>query len=211
MLTKENIEKIFERFSQKNPIPRIELDYSSPYTLLIAVLLSARTTDKLVNIATDKLFARYNTPEKIVALGEEGLKKYINTIGLFNNKAKNIILLSKQLIEKYNSEVPRNREALMKLPGIGRKSANVVLNTLWKEPCIAVDTHVFRVSNRIGMCKTKDAESTCDVLERIIPKKWHIYAHHWLVLHGRYVCKARKPECTKCLISDLCEFKEKNL
>ena len=211
MLTKETIEKIFERFSQKTPIPKIELDYSSPYTLLIAVLLSARTTDKLVNIATGKLFARYNTPEKIVVLAEEGLKKYINTIGLFNNKAKNIILLSKQLIEKYNSEVPKNREALMELPGIGRKSANVVLNTLWKEPCIAVDTHVFRVSNRIGMCKTKDAESTCEALERRIPKKWQIYAHHWLVLHGRYVCKARKPECTKCLISDLCEFKEKNL
>jgi endonuclease-3 len=204
MRKKKNIEEIFTRFAVKKPQPRIELDYYSPYTLLVAVVLSAQSTDKGVNRVTPNLFAVADTPEKMVTLGEENLKNYIKTIGLFNNKARNIIKMSEALIAKHNSEVPATLEELSSLPGVGRKSANVMLNSIFGHPTIAVDTHVFRVSNRIGLCKSKNPLQTEKALVEIIPDKWKPNAHHWLVLHGRYVCKARKPDCHKCLINDLC-------
>ena len=208
-MNKKKTNEIFERFAINNPSPTIELDYKSPYTLLVAVVLSAQATDKGVNRATPALFEIADTPEKMVALGEERLKDFVKTIGLYNTKSKNIIALSKALIEKFNSEVPEDFEALQTLPGVGRKSANVMLSSIWNHKALAVDTHVFRVSNRIGLCKSKNVLQTELALQKGIDDKWKPNAHHWLVLHGRYVCKARKPDCGKCLINDLCEYKEK--
>lgn len=201
--------EIFRRFSEKNPEPESELESVNHFTFLVAVVLSAQATDKGVNKATKALFKVADTPEKMVKLGEEGLKEYIKTIGLFNSKAKNVIALSQALIERHDSEVPRDREALQALPGVGRKTANVVLNCLWGEPTIAVDTHVHRVSNRIGLVDTKTPEKTEQALLKVIPQPWLQHAHHWLILHGRYVCKARKPDCPHCLIRDLCEYPDK--
>lgn len=208
-MNKQKINEIFRRFSENKPHPRIELEYRNPYELLIAVVLSAQSTDKGVNRVTPALFDAAPTPEKMVELGLEKLKSYIKTIGLYNNKAKNIIELSRILVESYNSEVPSDLDELQKLPGVGRKSANVMLNSIWGKPTIAVDTHVFRTSNRIGLCKEKNVLKTEQSLLKNIPDQWKDYAHHWLVLHGRYICKARKPECGKCLINDLCNFKRK--
>jgi endonuclease-3 len=210
-MTPSKINEIFTRFSQNRSAPKIELHYCTPYELLIAVVLSAQSTDKGVNRVTPDLFEVAPTPAKMVELGEEKLKTYIKTIGLYNNKAKNIILLSKILVEKYDGIVPGNFEDLCSLPGVGRKSANVMLNSIWGQHTIAVDTHVFRVANRIGLCKATTVLATELALLKKIPDKWKNYAHHWLVLHGRYTCKARKPECGKCLINDLCAFKDKKL
>lgn len=208
-MNKDKTNQIFKIFSDKDPEPKTELNYVNNYTLLVAVVLSAQATDVGVNKATKSLFEKVQTPEQMLDLGEDGLKNYIKTIGLFNSKAKNIILLSKQLIEKYNSVVPENFEALHGLAGVGVKTANVVLNCAFGWPTIAVDTHVFRVSNRIGLVKTKSPETTGDKLLKAIPKQWQMHAHHWLILHGRYICKARKPLCGKCDIYDLCEYKDK--
>jgi endonuclease-3 len=205
-MNKKTLNEIFSRFAENKPNPRIELDYTSPYTLLIAVVLSAQSTDKGVNRATPALFAVADTPQKMVKLGLEKLKQHIKTIGLYNAKGANIIALSQMLIDKYNSEVPDDFEELQKLPGVGRKSAKVMLHSIWNQPVIAVDTHVFRVSNRIGLCNEKNPLKTELALEKNIPMQWKDKAHHWLVLHGRYVCKARKPECDRCLINDLCNY-----
>lgn len=208
-MNKQKINEIFRRFKENKPTPKIELNYKNPYELLIAVVLSAQSTDKGVNKATPALFEIASTPSQMVLLGADALKGYIKTIGLYNNKAKNIIALSKILAEQFEGKVPENLEALCKLPGVGRKSANVMLNSIWGHKVIAVDTHVFRVSNRIGLCKTTNVEQTEIALMKVVPETYKDYAHHWLVLHGRYTCKARKPECAKCLINDLCEFKGK--
>lgn len=208
-MNKKKVFEIFERFSINKKNPRIELDYKCPFTLLVAVVLSAQSTDKGVNKVTPHLFLEADTPEKMVELGEERLKEFIKTLGLYNSKAKNIITMSKQLIEKHNSEVPNDFEALCALAGVGRKSANVMLNSIWQKPTIAVDTHVFRTSNRIGLCKTTTPLATELALLKVVPKEWKNNAHHWLVLHGRYTCKARTPNCGKCLINDLCEYKDK--
>jgi endonuclease-3 len=208
-LTVAERNEIFHRFEEKNATPRIELEYSSPFTLLIAVILSAQATDKGVNRVTPSLFEIADTPQKMLELGEEGLKGFIKTLGLFNSKAKNIIALCRIIIDKYEGEVPNTLEQLQELPGVGRKSANVMLNSIWHQPTIAVDTHVFRVSNRIGFCNTKNVYDTEMALLKYVPKKWKDRAHHWLVLHGRYVCKARKPQCELCLINDICKFKHK--
>ena len=202
---------IFERLREKNPTPTTELDYTSTFELLVAVVLSAQATDVGVNKATGPLFKHANTPEAIVALGEAKLRDAIKTIGLFNTKAKNVIALSQQLIDHHNSEVPNDRAALEALPGVGRKTANVVLNTAFGEPTIAVDTHIFRVSNRTKIAPGKTVNEVEKRLMRLVPDAYKQDAHHWLILHGRYVCKARKPECYQCLISDLCEFKDKTL
>ncbi|MEA1989977.1 MAG: endonuclease III [Pseudomonadota bacterium] len=201
--------EIFERLSEAIPNPETELNYSNPFELLIAVILSAQATDKGVNIATDKLFPVANTPETIYALGEDGLKEYIKTIGLFNTKGANIIKTCKMLMELHNSEVPDNREALEALPGVGRKTANVVLNTAYGQPTMAVDTHIFRVSNRTKIAPGKNVLEVEMKLLKNIPKQFIIPAHHLLILHGRYTCTARKPRCGACCIYDLCEFKEK--
>lgn len=208
-MDKAKTNEIFRRFSENKPDPRIELDYTTTYELLVAVVLSAQSTDKGVNRVTPSLFEVAGTPEKMVELGEEKLKGYIKTIGLFNSKAKNIIGLSQRIIEKHNGEVPEGFKNLQKLPGVGRKSANVMLNSIWHKPVIAVDTHVFRTSNRIGLCKTTNPLQTELALHKKVPMKWRDKAHHWLVLHGRYVCKARKPECDRCLINDLCNHFKK--
>lgn len=210
-MNKVKINEIFERFSLNNPTPKIELKYQSPYHLLIAVLLSAQSTDRGVNAVTNKLFEIIKTPQDTVAMGLDTLKNWIKSIGLYNNKAKNIIALSQVLIDKYDCQVPEDFDALCSLPGIGRKSANVILNTVWQHKVIAVDTHVFRVSNRIKLCRAKSAGQTEAQLMKVVPDKWLYNAHHWLVLHGRYTCKARKPECAKCIINDLCEYKHKLL
>lgn len=210
-MKKENIDLIFQRFFENKPHPRIELEYCSPYTLLIAVVLSAQSTDKGVNRVTPALFEVADTPISMVALGEDNLKQYIKTIGLYNNKAKNIIALSKALIEKFGGEVPDNLNDLKSLPGVGSKSAKVMLNCIWGHKVIAVDTHIFRVANRMGLCRTTNPLKTEIELERVIPKKWQDHAHHWLVLHGRYVCKARKPVCARCIVNDLCTYKDKNI
>ncbi len=210
-MKKQTVEEIFFRFNENKPNPKIELEYHSPYTLLVAVVLSAQSTDKGVNKATRILFEVADTPEKMVQLGEEELKVFIKTIGLHNAKAKNIILLSKDLILHHKGEVPNKFDELIKLAGVGRKSAKVLLHSIWEEPVMAVDTHVFRVANRIGLCKANNVLQTELQLEKNIPLKWLYKAHHWLVLHGRYVCKARKPECARCIINDLCKFKHKNM
>lgn len=210
-MNQHTIHRIFEIFSQQNPEPKTELDYTNHYTLLVAVVLSAQATDVGVNKATKALFQKVSTPEQMVALGLEGLKTYVKSIGLYNSKAKNIIALSHELIEKHHSQVPEDFDALVKLPGVGVKTAKVVLNCAFGHPTIAVDTHVFRVSNRIGIVKTKTPEATSEPLLKKIPKPWQMHAHHWLILHGRYVCKARKPLCNQCLIYHYCEFKDKRV
>ena len=209
MLTRAQINTIFQRFSDQEPEPKTELESVNNYTLLVAVILSAQATDVGVNKATKALFKKVTTPKQMVALGEEGLKHYIKTIGLFNAKAKNVIAMSHMLLNEHEGEVPDTLEALQKLPGVGVKTANVILNCAFGQPTIAVDTHVFRVSNRIGLVKTKTPEATAVPLLKVIPKPWQMHAHHWLILHGRYVCKARRPECEHCLINDICEYPAK--
>jgi endonuclease III len=199
--------EIFTRFRAANPHPKTELKYGSPFELLVAVVLSAQATDKSVNLATDKLFPV--TPEKIVKLGVAGLEDYIKRIGLYRMKAKNVVALSKMILEKHCGAVPQNREALEELPGVGRKTANVVLNTAFGQPTVAVDTHIFRVSNRTGLAPGKDPLEVEQKLLKFTPPEFLQNAHHWLILHGRYVCIARKPGCPECLIRDLCEFRPK--
>ena len=201
--------EIFARLRTANPAPTTELEYASVFQLLVAVILSAQATDKSVNIATRKLFADAPTPQAILALGEDGLTEYINRIGLYRNKAKNVIATCALLIERHGGEVPHDHEALEALPGVGRKTANVVLNTAFGEPTIAVDTHIFRVANRIGLAKGKTPLAVELKLLKSVPEEYRQDAHHWLILHGRYVCKARKPECGRCPIPDLCEYKER--
>lgn len=200
---------ILQRLREANPHPKTELEYSSPFELLIAVLLSAQATDVSVNKATRKLYPVANTPAAMLALGVDGVKEYIKTIGLFNSKAENVIKTCKILVEQHAGEVPENRDALEALPGVGRKTANVVLNTAFGWPTIAVDTHIFRVSNRTGFAKGKDVVAVEDKLLKVVPAEFKVDVHHWLILHGRYTCVARKPRCNSCLIEDLCEFKQK--
>ena len=208
-MNKDKRIQIFSRLKEQNPSPKTELNYSSDFELLIAVVLSAQATDVGVNKATAKLYPVANTPESILALKEEGLKEYIKTIGLFNSKAKNVIKTCQILVEKHNSQVPQDRESLEALPGVGRKTANVVLNTAFGQPTIAVDTHIFRVSNRTGIAHGKNVVEVEKRLIRLVPDKFILDAHHWLILHGRYTCIARKPRCGSCIIEDLCEFKKK--
>ena len=207
----KTVREIFLRLQAANPNPTTELVYHSPFELLIAVILSAQATDVSVNKATAKLFAVANTPETILALGLDGLKSYIKTIGLYNSKAANILKTCQILIEQHHSQVPHNREALEALAGVGRKTANVVLNTAFGEPTIAVDTHIFRIANRIGLADAKTVDGVEQQLLKIIPSQFKLDAHHWLILHGRYICIARKPKCTECLLRDLCQFQEKTL
>ena len=201
---------LFERLKAANPAPTTELEYATPFQLLIAVILSAQATDKSVNIATRKLFADAPTPQAMLALGEDGLAEYINRIGLYRTKSKNVIATCRQLLEQHGGEVPHDRAALEALPGVGRKTANVVLNTAFGEPTIAVDTHIFRVANRTRLATGKTPLAVELKLLKAVPENFKQDAHHWLILHGRYVCKARKPECWRCTIIDLCEFKEKS-
>jgi len=208
-MNKQKRTEIFTRFQAENPKPETELHYTSHFELLISVILSAQATDVGVNKATAKLYPVANTPESIYALGIEGLSEYIKTIGLYNSKAKNVIVTCKQLIEQHNSQVPESREALEALPGVGRKTANVVLNTAFGHPTMAVDTHIFRVSNRIKIAPGKNVLDVEKKLLKFIPDEFMVDAHHWLILHGRYTCIARKPKCSHCIISDLCEFKDK--
>ena len=208
-MNKEKRIEILKRLRAANPHPTTELNFSSPFELLIAVILSAQATDKGVNKATDKLFPVANTPQAILALGVDGLKEYIKTIGLFNSKAENIIKTCRDLFEKHNGEVPENREALEALAGVGRKTANVVLNTAFGHPTIAVDTHIFRVCNRTNFAPGKDVVKVEEKLLKVVPKEFKVDVHHWLILHGRYTCTARKPRCGACIIEDLCEYKEK--
>ncbi|AZT83504.1 endonuclease III [Marinobacter sp. NP-4(2019)] len=208
-MNREKRIEIFTRLRDNNPKPTTELNYSTPFELLVAVILSAQATDVGVNKATDKLFPVANTPAAILALGVDGLKEYIKTIGLFNSKAENIIKTCRILLEKHGGEVPDNREDLEALPGVGRKTANVVLNTAFGQPAMAVDTHIFRVSNRTGIAPGKNVLEVEKRLMRLVPKEFLLDAHHWLILHGRYICTARKPKCGACPIEDLCEFKHK--
>ena len=208
-MNKEKRIEILKRLRAANPHPTTELNFSSPFELLIAVILSAQATDKGVNKATDKLFPVANTPQAILALGVDGLKEYIKTIGLFNSKAENIIKTCRDLIEKHHGEVPEDREALEALAGVGRKTSNVVLNTAFGHPTIAVDTHIFRVCNRTGFAPGKDVVKVEEKLIKVVPAEFKVDVHHWLILHGRYTCVARKPRCGACIIEDLCEYKNK--
>jgi endonuclease-3 len=208
-MKKPEVFEFFRRLAEDNPSPTTELDYISPYTLLVAVVLSAQATDASVNLATRDLFKRVKTPQQMVALGEEKLREQIKTIGLFNTKAKNVIALSETLIRDFGGEVPHTREELQSLPGVGRKTANVVLNTAFGEETFAVDTHVFRVSNRTGLAPGKTPDEVEAKLDKIVPQPFRRDAHHWLILHGRYVCKARTPECWRCVVADLCRYKPK--
>ena len=208
-LKPDEINEIFRRFHAANPEPQGELHYVNPFTLLVAVVLSAQATDEGVNRATRPLFAIADTPEKMVALGEDTVREMIKTIGLFRNKAKNVIALSQQLLDHHGGEVPDDREALEALPGVGRKTANVVLNIAFGHPTIAVDTHLFRLGNRTGLAPGKTPLEVETKLLKVVPKAYGRHAHHWLILHGRYVCKARKPECWRCLIADICRFRPK--
>ena len=205
-----HIEEIFRRFQAENPEPKGELHSVNAFTFLVAVVLSAQATDEGVNRATKPLFAKADTPEKIIAMGEEKLRDAIKSIGLFRTKAKNVYALSQQLLANHNSQVPATREALEALPGVGRKTANVVLNIIFGEPTIAVDTHLFRLGNRLGLALGKTPMEVETKLLKAVPKPYLRHAHHWLILHGRYVCKARKPECWRCLIADICPFKPKS-
>ena len=205
---RRRIETLFERFEAASAHPKTELAYKSPFTLLVAVVLSAQATDKSVNKATEILYRTHDTPEKILDLGEEGLTPFIRTIGLYRTKAKNVVALSRILIEQYSGKVPLNREALQALPGVGRKTASVVLNELDIEPAIAVDTHVFRVSHRLGLSKAKTPDKVEAELMAKIPERYLTRAHHWLILHGRYTCLARRPKCETCLVADLCPSRE---
>lgn len=208
-LTRVQIASIYEHLAKLDPAPRTELVYSNPYTLVVAVALSAQATDVGVNKATKALFEAADTPEKMLALGEDKVRDYIKTIGLFRNKAKNLIKLSQMLIDDFNSTVPDTREALERLPGVGRKTANVVLNEVFRQPTMAVDTHIFRVSNRTGMAPGKNPLEVELNLLKVTPDEYALHAHHWLILHGRYVCVARKPKCFNCVISEICKFKDK--
>jgi endonuclease-3 len=208
-LSKEAVAEVFRRFAAREPNPKGELNYKSPFTLLIAVVLSAQATDASVNKATPALFKAADTPERMAALGEEKLAEYIRTIGLYRGKARNIIALSKKLIAEHGGEVPRSREALEALPGVGRKTANVVQNVAFAEPTMAVDTHIFRVCNRTGLAPGRNPLEVEAGLERVVPPRYRLHAHHWLILHGRYVCTARKPDCPNCLIKDLCLWPDK--
>jgi len=202
-------EEIFRRFKALNPAPTTELKYRTPFELLVAVVLSAQATDKSVNLATSRLFSVANTPQALLALGQEGLADYIKSIGLYRTKAKNVIAACRMLIERHDGEVPNTREALEELPGVGRKTANVILNTAFGEPTIAVDTHIFRVSNRTGLASGKTVDEVERKLLKLVPEGYRKDAHHWLILHGRYTCKARNPDCPVCAIRDLCEYKSK--
>ncbi|GJM12558.1 MAG: endonuclease III [Pseudohongiella sp.] len=208
-MNKEKRTEIFSRLRNENPEPKTELKYSSTFELLISVILSAQATDVSVNKATEKLYAVANTPEKIYALGVTGLKKYIKTIGLYNTKAVNVIKTCEKLIQEHDSAVPDTRELLEALPGVGRKTANVVLNTAFRQIAMAVDTHIFRISNRTGIAPGKNVLEVERRLIRLVPEEFLLDAHHWLILHGRYVCLARKPRCSACVIEDLCEFRKK--
>jgi len=208
-MTPAKVEEFFRLLAKDRPDPTTELEFINPYTLLVAVVLSAQATDASVNKATEPLFKEVTTPQQMVDLGEARLKGFIKTIGLFNTKAKNVIALSRILIESYGGEVPKERDALEALPGVGRKTANVVLNVAFGQPTIAVDTHIFRVSNRTGLAKGKTPRAVEDKLVKVVPKKYVQHAHHWLILHGRYVCIARKPKCYSCVLRDLCAFKGK--
>ncbi len=210
-MKRTDIDEMFRRLSTENPAPKTELTSTSAYTMLVAVVLSAQATDVGVNKATPALFAAADTPPKMVKLGETKVRDFIRSIGLYQAKAKNIIALSKMLIEEHGGEVPNDRDALEKLPGVGRKTANVVLNNVFDQPTIAVDTHVFRVSNRTGLAPGKTPLAVEKKLEKAVPDAWKQHAHHWLILHGRYVCKARKPDCPTCVIADLCVFKGKTI
>lgn len=212
-MKKENIDKFFTILSAQNPEPKTELEYTNPYTFLLAVVLSAQSTDVGVNKATLTLFAKVKKPSQMLKLGEAGLKEHIKTIGLFNSKAKNIIALSKKLVEDFGLDdgtLPHDREKLQSLPGVGRKSANVILNVIWGDETIGVDTHIFRVANRIGLASGKTPEEVEQNLLKVIPKKWLRHAHHWIVLHGRYVCKAKKPDCKNCVVRSVCGFEGKD-
>jgi len=207
--SKSEAEEFFARLKKHTPDPKTELQYVNPYTLLVAVVLSAQATDKGVNKATAPLFKTVKTPQQMLALGEDGLTQAIKTIGLYRGKAKNVIALSKLLVEQHAGQVPKDRAALEALPGVGRKTANVVLNVAFGQPTIAVDTHIFRVSNRTGLAPGKDVLAVELKLEKVVPEQYKLHAHHWLILHGRYTCVARKPLCPTCVVRDLCRFKEK--
>jgi len=208
-MKKTDVFEFFRRLAESNPAPETELEYVNPYTLLVAVALSAQATDVGVNKATRSLFAKVKTPEAMLELGEEGLKQHIKTIGLFNTKAKNVIAAARILVDEFGGEVPRERDKLETLPGVGRKTANVVLNVAFGQPTIAVDTHIFRVSNRTGLAPGKNPLEVELKLEKVVPETFVTHAHHWLILHGRYICKARTPECWHCPVSDLCAYKPK--
>ena len=208
-MKRDQVFEFFRRLAELNPEPQTEMEYKDPYTLVFAVALSAQATDVSVNLATRKLFRVADTPEKMVALGEDGVKEFIKTIGLFNTKAKNVILLSQKLIDDFGGKVPKDRAALESLPGVGRKTANVVLNTAFGQETFAVDTHIFRVSNRTGLAPGKTPLDVELKLEKVVPQPFRRGAHHWLILHGRYICKARKPECWRCPAIDLCAYKPK--
>jgi len=208
-MIKADIETMFTRLRDGDPEPKGELNYKNPYTLLVAVALSAQATDIGVNKATGPLFEAADTPEKMVALGEEKIRDYVKTIGLFNTKAKNIYRLSQILIDEYGSVVPEDADELIKLPGVGSKTASVVLNIAFGHPTIAVDTHIYRLSHRTGLTHAKTADAVMHRLEKIVPETFRLHAHHWMILHGRYICKARKPECHRCIIYDVCNFKKK--
>ena len=208
-MTPEQRTEIFTRLRAANPAPRSELTYRSPFELLVAVVLSAQATDKSVNLATLGLFRAANTPDAVLKLGRRRLERHIRRIGLFRTKAKNLIATCTLLLEKHGGEVPQTREELERLPGVGRKTANVILNTAFGQPTIAVDTHIFRVANRTGLAPGKDVRVVEDKLLKVVPEEFRLDAHHWLILHGRYVCKARKPDCPRCLIRDICEFRHK--
>ncbi|PKO49823.1 MAG: endonuclease III [Betaproteobacteria bacterium HGW-Betaproteobacteria-21] len=210
-MKREAIREFFRRLSVANPAPQTELEYASAYQLLVAVVLSAQATDRSVNLATRRLFAAAPTPEAMITLGEDEVAEHIKTIGLFRNKAKNTVALSRLLLERHGGEVPQDRAALEALPGVGRKTANVVLNTVFREPVMAVDTHIFRVSNRTGLAPGKDVVAVEQALMRRVPKDYLLDAHHWLILHGRYVCTARKPDCAGCNVRDLCTWRDKTV
>ena len=210
-MSESRVIQIFSRLRQANPSPKTELEYKNTYTLLVAVLLSAQSTDKGVNKATKPLFAKVDTPQKMLALGEAGLKEYVKTIGLYNTKAINIIALSKILVEVHDGQVPESREALEKLPGVGRKTANVVLHVAFGQPTIPVDTHIFRVARRLGFSNGNTPLKVEDDLIRVIPLEFLEHAHHWLILHGRYTCVARKPKCGECILADLCTSSDKTI
>ena len=208
-MTPKKIRALFERLAAADPEPTTELEYGTPFQLLVAVILSAQATDKGVNLATRALFRDAPTPQAMAALGEAGLAGYIKTIGLYPTKARNVAAMARLLVERHEGQVPRDRAALEALPGVGRKTANVILNTVFGEPVIAVDTHIFRLANRTGLAPGKDVRAVEEKLTRAVPPEFRRHAHHWLILHGRYVCKARKPECWRCVIRELCQFPDK--
>ncbi len=210
-MTRDKVREFFRRLHAINPEPKGELEWTNPFTLLVAVALSAQATDKSVNKATPALFKAADTPAKMVKLGEDKIRNHIKTIGLFNSKAKNVYALSQILIDNYRGEVPADRDELVKLPGVGRKTANVVLNMAFGQPTMAVDTHIFRVSNRTGLAPGTTVEKVEEKLEKVVPDEYRMHAHHWLILHGRYTCISRKPKCYECPVEDLCAFKDKNL